>query len=36
MKVSLTPLMPRGMAVVLGIAFFAGAIVGVVVEFVAK
>lgn len=36
MKLSLTPLTPRGMAAVLGIAFFVGAIVGVVVEFIAK
>jgi len=36
MKLSLTPLTPRGMAAVLGIAFFVGAIVGVAIEFVAK
>jgi hypothetical protein len=36
MKLSITPLTPRGMAAVLGIAFFIGVIVGVVIEFIAK
>lgn len=35
MKFSM-PLPPRGMAVVLGIAFFVGAIVGVGIEFITK
>lgn len=36
MKLSLMPLTPRGMAAVLGIAFFVGAIIGAAIEFIAK